>query len=710
MKKQFLKIVLNIAFIIPMAGFSQSGAIQPCDTYNAMEQVFKSDAQLKINFEATQKILLEQLKEHKANLAAGKTAAFEYTIPVVFHILHQGGAENITDAQCIAALNQVNSDLQKLGADAGTVAAPFAPLYVNSEIKLMLAKKDPNGNCTNGIVHKYDTRTNWDRNPLSSSLSWSNQYAGITWNPTKYLNIIIVKNIVGAVGQTGQVIGYTFIPGTAPATNCDAIVYNYTFLTGLDARSLSHETGHWLGLPHTFGNTNNPGITCGDDGLADTPPTKGYFSTCPSSLVGNTCVGNGQANVENIMDYSSCPKNFTQDQTTVMRNVLASGVASRNNLSSPTNITATDVNGVGLCAPIAEFLSTNLSLTVCAGGSLTMKDFSYNGVITSYQWAADAPATVASPAASITVINFPVQGTTNVTLTVSNANGTSTRVKTVTVMDNTPGIVGTTFEGFESVGLPANWQIVNGNAGSVTWEQTNTGAYEGFNSYYINGNASGINHEDILVMPLMDLLNSPGANLNFRYAYARASATHTDQLSIQGSKDCGGTWQDIQTLSAGQMATNSGGISPSGYIPSPNEWKLHDVSAHPNWNNYTTSPNVIIRYKFKEAGFGNNIYIDAINLTIPTGVNELTKSVKLALYPNPSSAETTLSFHLSESASVQINVVDVLGKVVLPVVNTTYSNGEHTVVLNKEEALSKGIYFVDITLNGAKMSKKLLIE
>jgi len=164
----------------------------------------------------------------------------------------------------------------------------------------------------------------------------------------------LIKNIIpqGSVVGGGIIVGYTYKPGTWSAgASQDAIVYNYGFLSGLDARSLSHEIGHWFNLSHTFGNTNNPGVTCGDDGLYDTPPTKGNFSSCPSSISGNACAvsGNtvwaaGQQNVENIMDYSSCPKNFTMDQTTAMRTALASAISNRQNLWQNANLIATDVS------------------------------------------------------------------------------------------------------------------------------------------------------------------------------------------------------------------------------------------------------------------------------------------------------------------------------------------------------------------------------
>src|SRR5690606_11678263 len=100
------------------------------------------------------------------------------------------------------------------------------------------------------------------------------------------------------------------------------------------------------------------------------------------------------------------------------------------NLSS----TFTDVNSTTACAPKAEFYPTTMSFTVCKGGSLNTKDFSYNGTISSYQWAADNSAIVASPNASITSINFPLVGISNVTLTASNSQGSGVTVKAVTVV------------------------------------------------------------------------------------------------------------------------------------------------------------------------------------------------------------------------------------------------------------------------------------
>jgi hypothetical protein len=729
MKTNLKSLSLSIALFSAIAGFSQNNQIQPCVTVNAMEEYFKLNPGAREKFQANQDVLQKQYLENEKNMTANKSAAVQYTIPVVFHILHQGGAENISDAAVIAALAQINSDYAAAGADASTVFAPFQAGYINSDMKFMLAKKDENGNCTTGIIHHYDSRTVWDRNPPSSAFNPA-LYTGITWNTTKYLNIIIVKDIVAAPSQNGTVVGYTTLPGNlANGAVQDAIVYNYGFLGGLNARSLSHEIGHWFNLTHTFGNTNNPGVVCGStaggDGVADTPDTKGNFSTCPASSTNTafTCTSpnptnsaNYYQNVENFMDYSSCPKNFTTGQTTKMRTAAQSTVSSRSNLWSPSNLTATDVNGTAPCAPVAQFLpyfNLLISYSVCSGGSLLMKDYSYNASTINYSWTADNGAVIANPTLSNTSISFPTQGVSNVSLTVSNAQGSNTIVKQITVLNGQASVTGPYSESFEAPGTPANWNVIN-PSGSAIWAHTNIAALDGSSSFYIDGSQSAAGEQEILVTPVMDILNNPNDSLKFSYAYARSSATQNDKLEVQASLDCGGSWEVLTSLSAAQLQAGSGGTNATPFIPTPSQWKQVNLTNAGNWFDLINSPSVTFRFVFTEsstAGGGNNIFIDAVKFEGgPTGINELTKSYKLNLYPNPSNGEATLKFNLNDAATVNLNIVNILGENVLPTINYNYGSGEQIVSINKNNTLSKGIYFVNISINGAKMSKKLVIN
>ncbi|MES2680435.1 MAG: M43 family zinc metalloprotease [Bacteroidota bacterium] len=730
MKKQLTLLSLGLILAGSNLGFSQEKKIYSCNTDEAMDAHFAANPGAKARFEKEQKTLRDAFDEKQQNMGANRTAAVVYTIPVVFHILHQGGPENVTDAQCIAALQQVNEDFSRLGADTSQIVpSHFKTRYVDSEIRFMLAKKDPQGNCITGIVRHIDAKTQWSQSAAGSSPA----YWPYTWNPTQYMNIYVVANIVPqtTVVGGGQIGGYTYRPGTWPTfNNRDAIVYRYSLLgagpPGYDARSLSHEIGHWLNLPHTFGNTNNPGINCGDDGLSDTPVTKGNYNACPAVSTNSniTCQNNLSLywqNPQNFMDYSNCPLNFTTDQSNSMRNTLVVGTSGRNNLITANNLSVgfTDVNGAGICAPIAQFLSTTNIYTVCAGGSLTMKSFSYNGIITSYQWTANNVTTIAAATSSITLMTFNTVGTTNVTLTVSNAQGSSSVVKVVTVINGAAAITGPYSESFENPGLPPNWMVNTTPANGLGWDQAIGVALDGTNSYSVEGANTLGGQITTLQMPTMDLLNNPNCTFKFAYTYARASSTHNDVFKVQMSKDCGGSWTDALIKSSFIMATESSGITndPTPYAPAlltDNAlWKIIQLDAvSPQWGNFVNSATVWLRFSFEEAagGGGNNFYLDAINFFVPNGINELTKSISLNLYPNPATGETNLNFTLSDPASVKLSIVDVLGKDILPAVSYQLNAGEQNMVINKDHSLAKGVYFVNLTMNGTNMSRKLIIN
>jgi hypothetical protein len=104
----------------------------------------------------------------------------------------------------------------------------------------------------------------------------------------------------------GVVIDYRSMPGGA---------YGAAYGLGYTA---THETGHWLGLYHTF----QYGCTPFNDGVADTPAERSPASGCPIGL--DTCVGPkhpGEDPIHNFMDYShdSCYTEFTSGQTARMQ-------------------------------------------------------------------------------------------------------------------------------------------------------------------------------------------------------------------------------------------------------------------------------------------------------------------------------------------------------------------------------------------------------
>ncbi|MBS1637611.1 MAG: PKD domain-containing protein [Bacteroidetes bacterium] len=720
MKKQLLLLAGLAMYGAGTLTAQNNQNIIPCWTTEAQQDAFKADPALKQKFELEQSMFELEYQKNVQKLADDankKVATPVYTVPVVFHILHQYGAENISDQTCIDALAQVNKDYRKLGSDISSINSNFSSLYVDAEIQFMLAHKDPSGNCTTGIIHHYDANTNWNQGTAMSNCSAQHQW---TWDHTKYLNIYIVKQIIpqGSSSGGGIIVGYTYNPGGAFCTNADVIVYNYQFLTGLQARSLSHEIGHWFNLIHTFGNTNNPGVSCGSssggDGVSDTPDTKGYFSTCPGNNAGPFTGCATVENIENFMDYSSCPRMFTQGQVTRMRTAITSSNQSRNNLWTTTNLTTnTDVYGTGVCAPIADFNANKLK--ICAGQAVNFSDESSNGTVASWSWTFQG-GTPATSTSSVPTVTYTTPGTYSVSMTATNPQGNNTKTKTsyITVVNGTATQTSPYTQNFEA-GLPGDWTVVNGNSGSVTWAQASVGANGTSKSMYINSAAGDpAGHIDILESPIFDFKYVTSLNFSYYYAYARKSSTQNDTFKVQYSLDCGGTWLSVLGGAdpIATMASNTGGTTSTAFTPTSTQWKQKSVNSS-LLSALTGKSNVKIRFWFRNdvsTANANNIYIDEINLSGTVGINELESSIGLNIFPNPTSSSATIEFTLPNTANTaKVYVTDMLGRTlesqtILP----ETSSVSYTV--NKADVLSKGVYLINIEIDGKRITKKLIIE
>ena len=83
-------------------------------------------------------------------------------------------------------------------------------------------------------------------------------------------------------------------------------------------RTLTHELGHYLGLPHTFegGCASGASPACFSNGdlICDTPPEQTSTSGCPAGK--DTCGGIGPDPIHNYLDYSFdlCMDQFTLQQ------------------------------------------------------------------------------------------------------------------------------------------------------------------------------------------------------------------------------------------------------------------------------------------------------------------------------------------------------------------------------------------------------------
>ena len=101
----------------------------------------------------------------------------EQTIPVVVHVIHENGEENIPDAQIELAIDQLNDAF----ANQGDFQHPDG---IDVPIRFCLAGTDPEGNFTNGIIRVEDTLTEMFVPSEDQALKDLSR-----WDPTRYLNI-----------------------------------------------------------------------------------------------------------------------------------------------------------------------------------------------------------------------------------------------------------------------------------------------------------------------------------------------------------------------------------------------------------------------------------------------------------------------------------------------------------------------------------------
>jgi len=621
-----------------------------------------------------------------------------YVIPLVFHILHDYGSENISDAQVIDAVRILNEDFRKLNADTNLIIPVFKPIAADCEIEFRLATLDPSGNCTNGIEHIPTLRTVLANNDAKLN----------PWPYNKYINIWTARSL-----ENSGAAAYAQFPMINPGTT-DGVMSLSHYIGSIgtsnpnNSRTLTHEIGHCFGLYHVWG--NNPiGTVCGDDSVFDTPITMGW-DHCPSASQAEICDIGTTENYQNYMEYSYCDMMFTEGQKTRMHNYLNLNLSGRNNLWTNANLIATGTTGTpgDTCIPVADFKTTNPNKAACAGSVIEFVDQSWKAPIDSWQWSfpggVPSTSTVSNPA-----VTYPNAGTYEVTLRVANSAGADSITKTsfVRITANPLNSMPWSEDFEDTASFPGNdgWIENYDNAG--TWTRVTNASAQGTGTACIRMNnfSAPVGAIDEWITPSIDFTGvSFPVTMSFWISNAQVNASSNDELKLYYSLNCGQSWSSTSySKSGGALAT--AGITTANFTPSsPSQWRLETV----NVNAVQNKPNV--RFKFvNNSDSGNNTYIDDINITGNiVGIDELDKLIAgFRLFPNPTSDETRISFTLIRSSEVTIEVKDVLGQTVKQIMSGNLSSGNHEEVIT---SLPAGIYMVDVVVNNRHYVRKLVVS
>ena len=644
-----------------------------------------------------------------------------YVIPVVFHILHDAGYENVPDSFIYIEMNNWNQYMSETNPELSLVVPSFVNIIGNPQVEFRLAQIDPYGNCTNGIEHIYTQATYYGNDDDKMN----------AWPPDQYLNVWLMKAIQQDPSDYG-ILAYAYYPASVSTWYnqeiIDGILAKYFVVGGYDQSAgshvferstLGHECGHWMNLEHPWGNTNSPGVACGDDGVYDTPITEGQQNIDPWTA--DQCTPGVIENVQNIMNYSNYHIMFTQDQVYRAQAALNSPVSGRDSIWSQTNLIATGTdlpltypNPNSCASPIADFAVNQRY--ACTGQNLTFTDVSYNAVIQNRTWTFTADASLTTSSDAAPVVSFSSPGWKQVTLQVSNSNGSSQKIKTMVYISDGSSFAAPYIETFEDTNeVNTNWEVLNWDNNNTYFQSYPLG-HSGGRSYMLNMyNSQYDGDRDELVMPTLDLtgLTHDQQTLSFEYSFATfQSSLLTDSiaaLSVLASTDCGHTWQRIYFNTGGYNLFNVGAIFGS-YTGNTTDqyWKTVTIQLPIAVITQSTT----FKFELQSAQLANNFYIDNVNVgqATPSGISTVSPSAisSLNIAPNPSSGQSAVIIDAAMAANINVSLYDMTGRLITTLYQGQTDAGIRQIPFDTEE-ISSGIYVVKVSA-GTSVTQKRFVK
>lgn len=698
-----------------------------CATGNVMENYFKKHPTAKPEYEKRQSSFQQQYvafrKNKQQNRVQQRLNAI-VTIPVVVHIVMQDPS-TVTDEQVQSQLDVLNADFAGDNADLSNVPAAFASVIGHSQIRFCLAQRTPDNNPSNGIIRKSSITLSTPAE--DDPIKYSSAGGSDAWDVSKYLNIWVCRM------ASEDDLGYSFMPDLPGLSDSDQglVTAYHAFGTIGTAtapfnkgRTATHEIGHFFNLAHIWG-SNNCDRSCSDsDNVDDTPNQDQCTYGTPSFPQTDACSGSAPGIMfMNFMDYvnDAAMILFTQGQADRMEAALEfspeRSPLMHSNGCVPPVVYNNDVQAEVLIAPKNSILYCGNSITP----SVTIRNLGTNALTSitlnvSVDGAAPISNTVTLNLATLQRATIsaaslnPATGQHSIKIYTTRPNGvadqyaandTLSSIFSVTDIQQAP--VTQTFTG--NTFPPVGWGISNNsdleayNPVRVTNASNNNSPFVKFNSYQYNlsGKYAVLSSPQVTVP-----LESDSVKVTFRRAAAQKNSAMSDTLQVLYSLDCGQTFQSVYKIGGTQLNTKQTIRTNTEYLPVDSQWVADtvDLSAYIAGK----SSSFIVQFRGIN-GYGNNIYLDDINI-YSRQISDPLKEKGLTVTPNPTRNNVVIQHYPLAANLKGVAVFTSTGQLVW---RQSYANGaaQNYIEINLANKQS-GVYFVRLTYTDKTITRKIL--
>ncbi|MBI3220970.1 MAG: choice-of-anchor J domain-containing protein [Bacteroidetes bacterium] len=610
-----------LSFLILWSVGSASFAQVRCGTVEYEKQLHQNHPAKETTeqFEQWMSTKITQIAKGQSNQRTQAT----YTIPVVVHIIHNGESigtgMNISDAQVLSQIKVLNNDFNRLNTDQVNTPALFQGVAGAFDVQFVLAKQDPDGLPTTGIVRVKGSKSSWTAN--DNYLLKSQSY----WPAEQYLNVWVT--------YLTDYLGFSQFPvsplaGLEDASNdrqTDGIVINYREFGSIDdgsfnlhaqynkGRTLTHEMGHFFGLRHIWGDVSG---CSGSDYVADTPIQSGSTGGCPTHPQASC---SSTKMFQNYLDYTddACMNLFTQGQVDRMLTILLNSVRRKelpNSLGLQTPVAVADDLGIKkILSPGASACSGSLTPSVLVrnygSNSITNAQLQLkrnNSVIETKNMvlslAPDAEQQIDFNAISL---NASATDQFDFVITFTNShsdNNATNNLKSISTSTSATAVLPMT-ENFTS--FPSAWTKENPD-GLTTWQTT---VANGTSAIFMNlYDYTEIGASDKLITPQLDFTSAPTAAILFDRAYAQYSGTTGEGLKVIASTGCrfDNSPDVLFSKSDANLATAT--ARSSRFIPTSSDWKTEVISL-----SQYAGKQLQLAFESTNAN-GNNLYIKNVRI------------------------------------------------------------------------------------------------